>query len=145
MNIEFCFFVSYSMHSQEYYQKLEKKQVDEELLGRRNQVESLKLVTPYIQKAEAYESGRVRAGLLTWAGHLSGQSVGRGREMCLSSHAVVRIEGSLGQVAVSTCFSPRRAIDAVPHGTQEQVGALSSQTFLSPLWKVSSLSSSISS
>ncbi|XP_073851832.1 protein PAT1 homolog 2 isoform X1 [Macaca fascicularis] len=82
---------------QEYYQKLEKKQVDEELLGRRNQVESLKLVTPYIQKAEAYES-------------------------------VVRIEGSLGQVAVSTCFSPRRAIDAVPHGTQEQdIEAASSQ------------------
>uniref|UniRef100_A0A8C9DSE8 PAT1 homolog 2 n=1 Tax=Prolemur simus TaxID=1328070 RepID=A0A8C9DSE8_PROSS len=66
---------------QEYYQKLEKKQADEELLGRKNKVEFLKLVTPYIQKAEAYES-------------------------------VVRIEGSLGQVAVSTCFSPRRAIDA---------------------------------
>ncbi|XP_010383527.1 protein PAT1 homolog 2 isoform X1 [Rhinopithecus roxellana] len=82
---------------QKYYQKLEKQQADEELLGRRNQVESLKLVTPYIQKAEAYES-------------------------------VVRIEGSLGQVAVSTCFSPRRAIDAVPHGTQEQdIEAASSQ------------------
>ncbi|KAI5129370.1 Protein Pat1 2 [Manis pentadactyla] len=75
---------------QEYYQKLEKKQADEELLGQRSKVESFKLVTPYIQKAEAYES-------------------------------VVRIEGSLGQVAVSTCFSPRRAIDAVPHGTQEQM------------------------
>uniref|UniRef100_A0A452TQ58 PAT1 homolog 2 n=1 Tax=Ursus maritimus TaxID=29073 RepID=A0A452TQ58_URSMA len=82
---------------QEYYQKLEKKQSDEELLGRRSKVESLKLVTPYIPKAEAYES-------------------------------VVRIEGSLGQVAVSTCFSPRRAIDAVPHGSQEQeIGAASSQ------------------
>ncbi|XP_012788469.2 protein PAT1 homolog 2 [Sorex araneus] len=34
--------------------------------------------------------------------------------------SVLRIEGSLGQVAVSTCFSPRRAIDAVPHGIQEQ-------------------------
>ncbi|KAF3830480.1 hypothetical protein GH733_004299, partial [Mirounga leonina] len=76
---------------QEYYQKLEKKQTDEELLGRRSKVESLKLVTPYIQKAEAYES-------------------------------VVRIEGSLGQVAVSTCFSPRRAIDA-------ELGAASSQRF----------------
>ncbi|XP_029409930.1 LOW QUALITY PROTEIN: protein PAT1 homolog 2 [Nannospalax galili] len=74
---------------QEYYQKLEKKQADEELLGQKNRLESLKLVTPYIQKAEVYES-------------------------------VVRIEGSLGQVAVSTCFSPRRAIDAVSHGTQEQ-------------------------
>lgn len=39
-----------------------------------------------------------------------------------SLYTVVRIEGSLGQVAVSTCFSPRRAIDAVSHGTQEQVG-----------------------
>ncbi|KAM5240924.1 protein PAT1 homolog 2 isoform 1-T1 [Hipposideros larvatus] len=82
---------------QKYYQKLEKKQADEELLGQRSKVESLKLVTPYIQKAEAYES-------------------------------VVRIEGSLGQVAVSTCFSPRRAIDAVPHGAQElEIGAASSQ------------------
>ncbi|XP_045679369.1 protein PAT1 homolog 2 [Phyllostomus hastatus] len=82
---------------QKYYQKLEKKEADEELLGRRNKVESLKLVTPYIQKAEAYES-------------------------------VVRIEGSLGQVAMSTCFSPRRAIDAVPHGTPEpETGAASSQ------------------
>ncbi|XP_048188246.1 protein PAT1 homolog 2 isoform X2 [Perognathus longimembris pacificus] len=82
---------------QEYYRKLEKKQADEELLGQRNRIETFKLVTPYIQKAEAYES-------------------------------VVRIEGSLGQVAVSTCFSPRRAIDAVSHGTQEQeTGAASSQ------------------
>ncbi|KAM7327452.1 hypothetical protein ACRRTK_013819 [Alexandromys fortis] len=75
---------------QGYYQKLEKTQADKELLGQRNGAESLKLVTPHIQKAEIYES-------------------------------VVRIEGSLGQVAVSTCFSPRRAIDAVSHGTQEQV------------------------
>ncbi|XP_020952086.1 spatacsin isoform X4 [Sus scrofa] len=75
---------------QEYYQKLEKKQAEEERFGRKTKVESLKLVTPYIQKAETYES-------------------------------VVRIKGSLGQVAVSTCFSPRRAIDAVPHGTQEQM------------------------
>ncbi|XP_020952134.1 spatacsin isoform X10 [Sus scrofa] len=82
---------------QEYYQKLEKKQAEEERFGRKTKVESLKLVTPYIQKAETYES-------------------------------VVRIKGSLGQVAVSTCFSPRRAIDAVPHGTQEQeTGAAGSQ------------------
>lgn len=39
---------------------------------------------------------------------------------------MVRIEGSLGQVAVSTCFSPRRAIDAVPHGSQEQVEMIAS-------------------
>ncbi|XP_040602105.1 protein PAT1 homolog 2 isoform X2 [Mesocricetus auratus] len=82
---------------QEYYQKLEKRQADRELLGQRNRTKSFKLVTPYIQKAEVYES-------------------------------VVRIEGSLGQVAVSTCLSPRRAIDAVSHGTQEQgTGAASSQ------------------
>ncbi|KAB0400240.1 hypothetical protein E2I00_004213, partial [Balaenoptera physalus] len=93
---------------QEYYQKLEKKQADEELLGRRSRFESFKLVTPYIQKAEAYES-------------------------------VVRIEGSLGQVAVSTCFSPRRAIDAVPHGTQEQeTGAASSQR-LQVLYRIEKL------
>ncbi|KAF7462585.1 Hypothetical predicted protein [Marmota monax] len=84
-------------NTQEYYQKLEKKQADEELLGQRKKTDSLKLITPYIQKAEVYES-------------------------------VVRIEGSLGQVAVSTCFTPRRAIDAVCHGTQEQdTGDTSSQ------------------
>lgn len=32
---------------------------------------------------------------------------------------VVHIEGSLGQVAVSTCYSPRRAIGAV-HAVQAQ-------------------------
>nr|KAF6486421.1 PAT1-like protein 2 [Rousettus aegyptiacus] len=88
---------------QKYYQKLE-KQADEELLGQRSKIESLKLETPFIQKAEAYES-------------------------------VVRIEGSLGQVAVSTCFSPRRAIDAVLHGTQElESGAASSQRLRVLYW-----------
>ncbi|XP_034352418.1 protein PAT1 homolog 2 [Arvicanthis niloticus] len=82
---------------QKYYQKLEKRQADEELLGQKNRAESLKLVTPYIQKSKVYKS-------------------------------VVRVEGSLGQVAVSTWFSPRRAIDAISHGTQEQdTGASSSQ------------------
>ncbi|XP_036591393.1 protein PAT1 homolog 2 [Trichosurus vulpecula] len=81
---------------QEYYQKLERKQAEEELLGRRGRLESPKLVTPYIQKAEDYES-------------------------------VVRIKGSLGQVAVSTCFGPRRAIDAVSHGSQEQDTAIYNQ------------------
>uniref|UniRef100_A0A4W2G961 PAT1 homolog 2 n=1 Tax=Bos indicus x Bos taurus TaxID=30522 RepID=A0A4W2G961_BOBOX len=90
---------------QEYYQKLEKKQADEELLGQRSRFESLKLVTPYIQKAEAYES-------------------------------VVRIEGSLGQVAVSTCFTPRRAINAVPHGTQEQETAAASSQRLWVLYRI---------
>ncbi|KAB0342899.1 hypothetical protein FD754_019825, partial [Muntiacus muntjak] len=90
---------------QEYYQKLEKKQADEELLGRRSRFESLKLVTPYVQKAGVYES-------------------------------VVRIEGSLGQVAVSTCFTPRRAIDAVPHGTQEQETAAASSQRLWVLYRI---------
>lgn len=121
------------MNSQEYYQKLEKKQADEELLGRRSRFESLKLVTPYIQKAEAYESGRPGADLLGWGGHLAGPG-GKQRGMHLSDsfHTVVRIEGSLGQVAVSTCFTPRRAIDAVPHGTQEQVGVYLPAAFFSP-------------
>ncbi|NXH22428.1 PATL2 protein, partial [Bucco capensis] len=37
--------------------------------------------------------------------------------------SVVRIAGSLGQVAVSTCYSPRRAIDAVHHALVEEVGS----------------------
>lgn len=67
---------------QAYYEKLEHKIAEEEMLGDRLKREPKKLVTPYVQKADAYES-------------------------------VVHIEGSLGQVAVSTCYSPRRAIDAV--------------------------------
>ncbi|XP_074955852.1 protein PAT1 homolog 2 isoform X1 [Phalacrocorax aristotelis] len=74
---------------QTYYQRLERKQAEEELLGRRNKQEPPKLVTPFIQKAETYDS-------------------------------VVRIAGSLGQVAVSTCYSPRRAIDAVHHALVEE-------------------------
>ncbi|KAL8197169.1 UNVERIFIED_CONTAM: hypothetical protein K2H54_014586 [Gekko kuhli] len=73
---------------QEYYRKLEQKPAQKGLLGKcKNEVP--KLVTPYIQKVETYES-------------------------------VVRIPGSLGQVAVSTCYSPRRAIDAVHHIPLEQ-------------------------
>ncbi|KFW66969.1 Protein PAT1 2, partial [Pygoscelis adeliae] len=78
---------------QTYYQRLEHKQVEEELLGRRNKQEPPKLVTPFIQKVETYDS-------------------------------VVRIAGSLGQVAVSTCYSPRRAIDAVHHALVEEVALL---------------------
>ncbi|KAG8450206.1 hypothetical protein GDO86_002736 [Hymenochirus boettgeri] len=69
---------------QAYYEKLERRLAEEELIGERKKREPTKLVTPYIQKAETYES-------------------------------VVHIEGSLGQVAVSTCYSPRRAIDAVSY------------------------------
>ncbi|NXU41008.1 PATL2 protein, partial [Drymodes brunneopygia] len=72
---------------QTYYHRLERKQAEEELLGRRNKTP--KLVTPFIQKVETYDS-------------------------------VVRIAGSLGQVTVSTCYSPRRAIDAVHHALLEK-------------------------
>uniref|UniRef100_A0A8C3PIY6 PAT1 homolog 2 n=1 Tax=Calidris pygmaea TaxID=425635 RepID=A0A8C3PIY6_9CHAR len=75
---------------QMYYHQLEHKQAKEELLGGRNKQEPPKLVTPFIQKVETYDS-------------------------------VVRIAGSLGQVAVSTCYSPRRAIDAVHHALVEEV------------------------
>ncbi|NXS25958.1 PATL2 protein, partial [Pomatostomus ruficeps] len=74
---------------QSYYHRLERKQAEEELLGWRNKPP--KLVTPFIQKVETYDS-------------------------------VVRIAGSLGQVTVSTCYSPRRAIDAVHHALVEEVG-----------------------
>lgn len=46
--------------TQKYYQKLEKRQADKELLGQKNRAESFKLVTPYIQKSEVYESGMAR-------------------------------------------------------------------------------------
>ncbi|NXF70661.1 PATL2 protein, partial [Sclerurus mexicanus] len=75
-----------------YYHRLERRQAEEELLGGRNKLEPPKLVTPFIQKVETYDS-------------------------------VVRIAGSLGQVAVSTCYSPRRAIDAVHHALVEEVGS----------------------
>ncbi|XP_061855764.1 protein PAT1 homolog 2 isoform X3 [Colius striatus] len=74
---------------QAYYHRLERRQVEEELLSRHKQQEPPKLVTPFIQKAETYDS-------------------------------VVRIAGSLGQVAVSTCYSPRRAIEAVHHALVEE-------------------------
>ncbi|XP_032089020.1 protein PAT1 homolog 2 [Thamnophis elegans] len=73
---------------QEYYRKLEHKQAEKgHLAGSKPEIP--KLVTPYIQRVETYES-------------------------------VVRIPGSLGQVAMSTCYSPRRAIDAVHHFSLEQ-------------------------
>ncbi|XP_027745381.1 protein PAT1 homolog 2 isoform X2 [Empidonax traillii] len=72
-----------------YYHQLERRQEEEELLGGRNKLDTPKLVTPFIQKVETYDS-------------------------------VVRIAGSLGQVAVSTCYSPRRAIDAVHHALVEE-------------------------
>ncbi|XP_066577834.1 protein PAT1 homolog 2 isoform X5 [Amia ocellicauda] len=74
---------------QEYYQRLENKLAEEELLGDRGKREPPKLTTPYVTKTDSYQP-------------------------------VVHIEGSLGQVAVSTCFSPRRAIDAVHAHTHEE-------------------------
>ncbi|XP_049667493.1 protein PAT1 homolog 2 isoform X2 [Accipiter gentilis] len=73
---------------QMYYHRMERKQA-EELFRGRNKQEPPKLVTPFIQKVETYDS-------------------------------VVRIAGSLGQVAVSTCYSPRRAIDAVHHALVDE-------------------------
>ncbi|XP_069044407.1 protein PAT1 homolog 2 isoform X2 [Lepisosteus oculatus] len=74
---------------QEYYQRLERKLAEEEMLGDRSKREPPKLTTPYVTKTDTYQP-------------------------------VVHIEGSLGQVAVSTCFSPRRAIDAVHAHTSEE-------------------------
>uniref|UniRef100_A0A8C5STJ4 mRNA decay factor PAT1 domain-containing protein n=1 Tax=Laticauda laticaudata TaxID=8630 RepID=A0A8C5STJ4_LATLA len=74
---------------QEYYRKLEHKQAEKGFLAG-SKPEVPKLVTPYIQRVESYES-------------------------------IVRIPGSLGQVAMSTCYSPRRAIDAVHHFSVEQM------------------------
>ncbi|KAF1543538.1 hypothetical protein FQV10_0008411, partial [Eudyptes schlegeli] len=99
---------------QTYYQRLEHKQVEEELLGRRNKQEPPKLVTPFIQKVETYDSGE----------GLGQGEPGKGLWDAVSlrfiSLLVVRIAGSLGQVAVSTCYSPRRAIDAVHHALVEE-------------------------
>ncbi|OCT91256.1 hypothetical protein XELAEV_18014307mg [Xenopus laevis] len=44
---------------QAYYEKLEHRLAEEELLGERKKRDPTKLVTPYIQKAETYESGGV--------------------------------------------------------------------------------------
>lgn len=100
---------------QTYYHRLERKQAEEELLGGRNKQEPPKLVTPFIQKVETYNSGE---GLLLRLGYGAWDTLlPRSRSL-----PVVRIAGSLGQVAVSTCYSPRRAIDAVHHALVEEVG-----------------------
>uniref|UniRef100_A0A663M5J1 PAT1 homolog 2 n=1 Tax=Athene cunicularia TaxID=194338 RepID=A0A663M5J1_ATHCN len=93
---------------QTYYHRLERRQAEEELLGGRNKQEPPKLVTPFIQKVETYNS-------------------------------VVRIAGSLGQVAVSTCYSPRRAIDAVHHALVEEAAGSHRLRALHRIEKVSKL------
>ncbi|NWW06363.1 PATL2 protein, partial [Oreocharis arfaki] len=98
---------------QTYYQRLEHKQAEEELLGRRNKPP--KLVTPFIQKVETYDSGEGLGQVLEVLGGELWDVV----SPCSPSPAVVRIAGSLGQVTVSTCYSPRRAIDAVHHALME--------------------------
>lgn len=49
--------VALHLFSQTYYHRLEHKQAEEELLGGRNKQEPPKLVTPFIQKVETYDSG----------------------------------------------------------------------------------------
>ncbi|NWT16129.1 PATL2 protein, partial [Vireo altiloquus] len=102
---------------QTYYHQLERKQAEEELLGRRNKPP--KLVTPFIQKVETYDSGE---GAGAGVGEL-GEEFWDVVSPCSPSPAVVRIAGSLGQVTVSTCYCPRRAIDAVPHALKEEQAA----------------------
>ncbi|NXL79368.1 PATL2 protein, partial [Leptocoma aspasia] len=99
---------------QTYYHRLERKQAEEELLGRRNKPP--KLVTPFIQKVETYDSGEGLGQVLGGLGEEFWDVV----SPCPCSSAVVRIAGSLGQVTVSTCYSPRRAIDAVHHALVEE-------------------------
>ncbi|NXF40180.1 PATL2 protein, partial [Nyctibius bracteatus] len=103
---------------QTYYHRLERKQAEEELLGGRNKQEPPKLVTPFIQKVETYDSGEG----LGWAVVGPGEGLWDVVSPYPISLPVVRIAGSLGQVAVSTCYSPRRAIDAVHHALVEEVG-----------------------
>lgn len=103
--------------TQTYYHRLERKQAEEELMGGRNKQEPPKLVTPFIQKVETYNSGE---GPWWWPGW--GAGCGARSHRAPRSLPVVRIAGSLGQVAVSTCYSPRRAIDAVHHALVEEVG-----------------------
>uniref|UniRef100_A0A672Q890 Protein PAT1 homolog 2-like n=1 Tax=Sinocyclocheilus grahami TaxID=75366 RepID=A0A672Q890_SINGR len=57
----------------------------------------------------------------------------------LSYIPVVHIEGSLGQVAVSTCFSPRRAIDAVHANTPDEEHKYSRQQRLEVLSTIEKL------
>ncbi|XP_010569856.1 PREDICTED: protein PAT1 homolog 2 isoform X4 [Haliaeetus leucocephalus] len=99
---------------QMYYHRLERKQA-EELFRGRNKQEPPKLVTPFIQKVETYDSGEG----LGWAvgGWVRDWDVVSPYPISLP---VVRIAGSLGQVAVSTCYSPRRAIDAVHHALVDE-------------------------
>uniref|UniRef100_A0A8C8BIX4 PAT1 homolog 2 n=1 Tax=Otus sunia TaxID=257818 RepID=A0A8C8BIX4_9STRI len=62
---------------QTYYHRLERRQAEEELLGGRNKQEPPKLVTPFIQKVETYNSGEGLGwvGTSIWAEVLHNQLV----------------------------------------------------------------------
>lgn len=79
---------------QTYYHRLERKQAEEELLGRRNKPP--KLVTPFIQKVETYDSGE---GL----GQVLGGWVRSSGMWCHHVPALPQWCASLGHWARSRC------------------------------------------
>lgn len=105
----------------------------EEELGIRGKKEPPKLTTPYITKTDSYTPGFHYRNIYSF--HNLQEDASVFKNLSLSSGfvqnatpnnlqrlkasvallvaLVVHIEGSLGQVAVSTCYSPRRAIGAV--------------------------------
>lgn len=116
----------------------------EEELGIRGKKEPPKLTTPYITKTDSYTPGaaahwqdalschssspvcnKVGLCLMLMCSARCASCFQAERESFTPSKcvcfcfSVVHIEGSLGQVAVSTCYSPRRAIGAV-HAVQAQ-------------------------
>lgn len=110
--------------SQEYYRRLETKLAEEEMLGDRSKREPPKLTTPYVTKTVSYTPGMNLSLLTIQQVDARNQNGETKLQICIVYRflhvLVVHIEGSLGQVAVSTCYSPRRAIDAV-HGHTVEV------------------------
>lgn len=120
----------------------------EEELGMRGKREPPKLTTPYVTKMDSYTPGFSIYPTCTCLYlcmvlkcTLEGVIVCIRLNVCIFFNlsdavaiSVVHIEGSLGQVAVSTCFSPRRAINAVaahcPHEVRTCFGH-----FLKPFLK----------
>ncbi|KAM3860050.1 protein PAT1 homolog 2 [Diretmus argenteus] len=99
---------------QEYYRRIEAKMAEEEL-GIRSKREPPKLTTPYITKTDSYAPGRFLLHLFSICFLFLVLST----FLRFVALPVVHIEGSLGQVAVSTCYAPRHAISAV-HAVQAQ-------------------------